>query len=275
MGFLVSYYSNYQQQRQSALYMLIHGKNPDELTPVHCPSVSVLNWGTTKVTFQWKYERNSPFWYAYYNPTPGASIVFNGKEIALTPDIILLLPPHTPFSSKKTDDFEQVWFHFTTGVSMEIQSAPITISAMHYLPFLERICTVADPNPFLLSGFISLVLSEIPKEQWSGAGTSYEDKRMQQALVLLSKYKSIAEVSRHLGMSTGNFQRAFKRAMRLTPKKFSLQMRLENARCSLELTQQTIDDIARHNGFVDRYAFSKAFRNYFGCPPAAYRNQQK
>lgn len=251
--------------------MLIHNKKPEEISPAHCPAVSVLNWGTTKVNFNWRYERNSPFWYAYYNLTPGALIEVGGREIELTPDIILLLPPHTPFVSRKVEDFEQLWFHFTIGGSMDIKSEPVCIPSASYLTLLERICQETEANTFLLCGFLTLLMSEIPLDQWIDVKVSYWDKRMQQALSLLSKNKSVAVAARNLGMSVGNFQRVFKRSMHMSPKQFSLQLRLDNARNSLEMTQLPIDEIASRNGFADRYAFSKAFTKYFGCPPAAYR----
>ncbi len=254
--------------------MLIYDKSPDVPSPVRLPSLSLLSWGLGMVRFTWAFRRESPFWYAYYNYTPGAVIEFQGRELALGPETIVLVPPHTPFATRNTGPFEHLWFHFVVaGRQPSIRPAPLEIPAAPFLPFLRRLRDEGtdDGDPCLLGGLLLLVLASLPED--SQAGRPEWDERLPKAIALLSRGVSVAETARRLGMSAGNFQRLFRRFMESGPKAFAMQLRLENARRALELGRQSIAEIAADNGFADRYAFSKAFRDYAGCPPAAYRRQ--
>ncbi|HKK63914.1 MAG TPA: hypothetical protein VJ951_15215, partial [Bacteroidales bacterium] len=55
---------------------------------------------------KWKHKRLSyPFWRLYYNFNKGAR-VFYKKQVALSPERLLLIPPFTPFSTDLESDSE-------------------------------------------------------------------------------------------------------------------------------------------------------------------------
>lgn len=77
-------------------------------------------------------------------------------------------------------------------------------------------------------------------------------------------------------MSTRQFLRKFKEETSFTPQHYSLLRRIERAKTYLSvLTNVSINEIAMHTGFSDRYSFSKAFKKITGMSPAAYRKITK
>ena len=70
--------------------------------------LQIVHYNMHMTVTQWKLEtRIAPFWYFYWNPTPGAFLVFGERRVALTPDIVVLIPPFTPYST----DHEQPFKH--------------------------------------------------------------------------------------------------------------------------------------------------------------------
>ena len=253
--------------------MLIYDKNPEAPSPVRLPALSLLSWGVGVVRFAWTFRRESPFWYAYYNYTPGAVIEFQGRELPLGPETVMLVPPHTPFATRNTAPFEHLWFHFVVAGGQPVLPEPLELPSGPFLPFLRRLHGGHDANDdFLVCGLLLLLLASVPASSADSLPADW-DGRVSTAIGLLSNGCAVTETARRLGMSVGNFQRVFRRLMGISPKAFAMQMRLENARRALEIGRRSIAEIAADSGFADRYAFSKAFRDYAGCPPAAYRER--
>ncbi len=77
-------------------------------------------------------------------------------------------------------------------------------------------------------------------------------------------------------MSTRQFLRKFKEETGFTPQHYSLRQRIERAKTYLSVVSNfSINEIAMHTGFSDRYSFSKAFKKMTGISPAAYRKSIK
>lgn len=77
-------------------------------------------------------------------------------------------------------------------------------------------------------------------------------------------------------MSTRHFLRKFKEETGFTPQHYSLRQRIERAKTYLSVVSNlSINEIAMHTGFSDRYSFSKAFKKMTGISPAAYRKSIK
>ncbi|MBO7147467.1 MAG: AraC family transcriptional regulator [Lentisphaeria bacterium] len=55
-----------------------------------------------------------------------------------------------------------------------------------------------------------------------------------------------------------------------------MRQRIERAKTYLSVVSNfSINEIAMHTGFSDRYSFSKAFKKMTGISPAAYRKSIK
>lgn len=73
------------------------------------------------------------------------------------------------------------------------------------------------------------------------------------------------------GMSPYYFCRAFKQQTGITPHRYVLQRRMEQARRLLEEKAGSLLEIARRVGFADQSQFTRVFRKLVGVTPSIYR----
>lgn len=82
---------------------------------------------------------------------------------------------------------------------------------------------------------------------------------------------SIADIASRAALSEYHLHRTFRQCFGITPHKYIVHKRLENAMHQLENGNQPVGEIAVLNGFSDIHAFSKAFKKSFGYPPTHVR----
>ncbi|MBO9542230.1 helix-turn-helix transcriptional regulator [bacterium] len=84
---------------------------------------------------------------------------------------------------------------------------------------------------------------------------------------------TIEELAQQAGMTPRHFDRRFKAATGVTPKRFLIDVRLRAARELLETTSLPVTRIALDVGFRQPSHFIRTFHQAIGQPPAAYRRQ--
>ena len=84
---------------------------------------------------------------------------------------------------------------------------------------------------------------------------------------------SILQMAALGGMEARTFLRRFLRATGLKPTDYSQRLRVGKAREMLELTSQTIDQIARTIGYEDPTSFRRVFQRVMGMSPSDYRRR--
>ena len=75
------------------------------------------------------------------------------------------------------------------------------------------------------------------------------------------------------GLSVRQFQRAFKQAFGTTPHRWRAQHRVTLAKRRLELTTDSLSDIAEACGFADQSHFTHVFSQIAGVSPGVYRRR--
>ena len=63
-----------------------------------------------------------------------------------------------------------------------------------------------------------------------------------------------------------------KKEMGYSPKHYQILKRIEKAEVLLNITNNSISEIASETGFYDQFYFSKVFNEYKGVSPIKYRN---
>lgn len=86
---------------------------------------------------------------------------------------------------------------------------------------------------------------------------------------------SNAELARGYGSSTGHFHRLCRTAFGLSPQRLLNRLRMEKAEELLMASERPIRSIAYALGFADPFAFSTAFKRFYGMSPRAYRARSK
>jgi AraC family transcriptional regulator len=91
----------------------------------------------------------------------------------------------------------------------------------------------------------------------------------------LARELTLEEIAKSAAFSMFHFHRIFKTVVGETVAEFTRRLRLESAANKLQLDRHTvITDIALHCGFSSSQNFAKAFRQYFGLTPSAYRKSK-
>ncbi len=73
------------------------------------------------------------------------------------------------------------------------------------------------------------------------------------------------------GLSRRQLYRRFHRVTGISPKQYFLALKIQAASRRLHATPDTVAMIAERYAFADAYHFSRAFSQYMGCAPRAYR----
>lgn len=219
--------------------------------------------------------RNAPFWYLYWNGTPGASLEVSGRTIELGPDYIVLIPPFTTFTTHSNSSFQHFFLHFTADSPFnQVKRNEIILSPPPGIK--QRQVWPANPvmRALRLYALLYEVLLKLPESCFSPNENAVIDWRITKALGIIARnnyHCTNSIIARSLGMSSSNFLRLFKQELGLSPQRYQLNQRLEKSREMLLHQNIPITQIAQAAGFADRYHFSKAFKAIFKISPAAFR----
>jgi len=88
------------------------------------------------------------------------------------------------------------------------------------------------------------------------------------------KHFHIAVLADKAGINEFKLKIGFRELFQTSPYQYRLALCLEKAKQLLEVTDDTIDQIAGQVGFDTYSGFSSAFKKHFGIAPTEYRNRQ-
>jgi AraC-like DNA-binding protein len=86
---------------------------------------------------------------------------------------------------------------------------------------------------------------------------------------------SVDELAAMAGVSPSYFSAQFRRIVGVSPLLFHNNVRMARARELLDLTDDSIGSISESLGYVDRFYFSRQFKNAHGMTPMQYRQLRK
>lgn len=236
----------------------------------------LLNAGFIRDLDNWKVpESIQNFWVLWYNFTSGAVCFSGGKSYELTPEKIILIPPHTPYSGKLNHPVPHffIWFQAYSPFDAP-ENRIVEISAEPYLKQLEAATRFDERTSMRLKSLIGCLLLDIP-EKFFQTPQSRNSKIVEQALsfIITNNGKvSNEEISGHLHLSSSRFSHLFKEELGVSPQRYCLQVRMSHAD-KLLLQNFPIEQTAEICGFADRFHFSKEFKKYHGISPAKWLKQ--
>lgn len=218
-------------------------------------------------------------WVFYWNADPGAFIEYDEQTVELKPGQVVLIPPHTRYSTWNSQEFRHFYIHFEAPPPFNrICRGILTFPATGIRQFFRKFRTaVPGVRPLLLREMLYHYLGEIPAGQFLEPGRSILEPRIELAMDLMNEQlkqpRSNRELCRRSGLNLNDFYRKFREELGITPKQYQLSLRMDYAREQLLHSDAALEEIAEQTGFADRFQFSKAFRRFYSIPPAAYRKK--
>jgi AraC family transcriptional regulator len=85
---------------------------------------------------------------------------------------------------------------------------------------------------------------------------------------------NLERLAAQAGLSRFHFQRLFKAATGVTPSRYHIDLRLNEARRLLRETKMSVIDVALEVGYTDPSHFARLFRRETGLSPSEYRRQR-
>lgn len=259
----------------------IFGERSDDL-PVG--SIEVLMHRRVRLS-QWALRQASDsYWRLYWPQSRGASIDYQGQCTALMPGRLYLIPPLTPFDSDTAAPFTKWYFHFTLRGSEMAPAAGVfeLIPTPRMKTLLATICprTFAGNapsdgiHPWRVIELLALVIMHAPESLWCAAHT---DARLAKAITLInhnfSKKLTLEQLGKEAGLSPRTLGKLFVERTGFTPIRYLTELRLNHGCRLLRHSQLTIEEIAEHCGFANRFYLTRMLRKYRHTTPAVFRRQ--
>ena len=222
-------------------------------------------------------------WFLFWNPVPGARLVYQDKVIEAVPETAFLLPPCTVISAFSDRPFAHLYAHFTVGAPFDrVLCRPYCLPAGAAKAFFAARKHEAPEWRRQLHWRILIAeyLLELPAEAFALPEKQAMDPRIMQALKFCQKHAmqatDNAALAKRAGMSLTNFYRLFQQELGMSPWRYRNNLRLNYARdLLLRSNAPRIEEIARQCGYADRYQFSKAFKLCFGLTPVEFLQASK
>jgi AraC family transcriptional regulator len=90
----------------------------------------------------------------------------------------------------------------------------------------------------------------------------------------LAEEFSLERLAAQAGLSKFHFQRLFKSATGISPSRYHINLRMEDARRLLRESRMSVVDVALEVGYTDPSHFARLFRRETGLSPSEYRRQR-
>lgn len=244
--------------------------------------LQIHQWDYT-LAVDWNYRRHVlPYWRCYLTCESGPVIRTGNHEYRLCPETILLISPRTEINTFSNHDFHQFYIHFSMSWDWQRRRERVfEISTDNFVPAqLKHLTTERDEwsrNDFLnVYSFLARAASLLPENELNPPLAI--DPRISMLLETLEYDNRMAisnpEMAHMLNLSENGFIKIFRGSIGCSPQEYLRRMRIERACQMLHFSEESIETIAAETGFVDRYHFSRVFKQIVGTSPAAFRREQ-
>jgi AraC-like DNA-binding protein len=266
-------------------------------------SIGLLSGGYFNCTPEWNADPNGrDTCYKIYFPTEGeASVNLDGKWYELKAGNAYFINGFMLKSNQCENNMKVYWLHFIPEshlVSMYLNRLePIhcwhkenqILSAIKFDEITKLFQKSDDFDGKLLTStslslacyinsIILSLLADMTKNNIANIDGVSEDQfmKLEPALQYInlnycSKIK-LSDMAKRSFLSSEHFLRLFKKCMNMTPNRYLIMKRLNEACILLTKTDMSIQDISEAVGFCNQFYFSNVFKLHFRKTPFEYRN---
>lgn len=215
-------------------------------------------------------------------------ITTQGTTLQASADQIVFLDCYAPHTYGTDSGFKALWLHFDGSMARAFYETTISGKNIVLYPSDPELIrknlytiyeifrsrqTIAEEQ---LSGAITEILTALLSADTTPQVTKKSQNGIADAITHINKYfyKSISlqELADIAALSPYYFSRVFSKETGMTPHKYLIMTRINNAKFLLKTSQMSIKEIAFRSGFTDESAFCTAFKKEEGVTPNTYRS---
>ena len=219
------------------------------------------------------------YWRLYRNFSGGAGVFVDRRKVTIAPDNFYLLPPNCNLKTFCCDTgLQQLYLHF----ELPWCNCSRPICAVPAAPYLENLqqslLNALEKNPSRIPIFafalIGGALAGVPPGLLTERRYDYPIARVCEYLRSnLQDPLGVSDIIRVSQLPAGEFLRRFRDATGTTPYHYLTDLRYRRAEQLLAASELSIDEICEAVGVIDRFHFSRNFKQRYGQSPAAYRRR--
>jgi len=261
---------------------------PDELQ--RSGGVYVLRTGFNRAKMSYDVGPKSIECYSFHFVLEGAlqlSDKDRGREYAINAGDLFCLFPGVTYRYRRADrtPLALAWIAFSGNQAPHIvdalgiaPDAPVVRGrgAGALLPLLRDIHDGGSGHPFgqqqRLYRLFELLSPERPADAANSPRAWLEQSEAYMRLHYAEDIR-VDALAEQAGVHRSRFSLAFARSYGLSPKRYLTKLRMEKAAALLRDTPAAVQDVALTVGYPDLFAFTRAFTNYYGASPTAYRKR--
>lgn len=219
----------------------------------------------------------SPFWRLFYGFSAGVWITCGPERRTLDPGRIVILPAGLPFDCGSAPGVEHLWLHFSLqsgrpGTSVGVLEAVMETAGQAVAKALRQ---AIEQRRSEAARHLAAALLHVTFAQFPPGTLGLSEPRLQKVLAWLERHRHEPISNTHLagqaGLGVESFIRWFRQNTGRTPAAYVAETRVREACRRLAYEDETIEQIAEIVGFKNRHHFSRVFKQYAGCGPAAFR----
>ena len=199
----------------------------------------------------------------------------NGKEIISDPEHAVILPQGGSYTitGDRTGEFPVI--NFTCADFLCDTVTPIKIKnyelLVHLYEQIKKLLVSNRNRPKIMSLFYNMI------DILAGEGYSY--RLMPAIRYIENNYHrenlTNEEMARECRVSTVYFRKLFTEELKISPKQYVINLRLEHAKQLLTEGEMKMTAVSEACGFSNPYHFCRVFKNNVGVPPSVYRAQNR
>jgi AraC family transcriptional regulator, arabinose operon regulatory protein len=227
----------------------------------------------------------SPFWRLYYNEQRGHCVYFGDWIVELTPEHIVLIPPHVLFHCVGTNPVSTLWlaFSFTRKLHSEVEVPALLkprdtelclIRDLRQLIDEDKTWEPADAIHRHSLALLQIVLAR-PELRWQPPLPENLERVRRHIEANFDKPLPNPRLAKLAGLSEAGFNRAFKRHFGTTSARYVTETRVREAARLLLQSSESIDGVAEETGFPNRAYLSRIFKQITGESPAGFRRKHR
>lgn len=209
-----------------------------------------------------------------------------GFHQALVPGCMVQRLPNRVHSTRVDGDGKWLEFYISFGkcafdsllaLGQLTEKVPVlhtTEPSVYLQPFLKLFLQMSSaPDASLLSCLLEAQHLACTLSQDSTLSTQGASSVVKQACLLLEKDRkkelSLQQIAKQLCIGYETLRKQFYKEIKKSPEQYRQQKRMITAQMML-MEGESVQSVAKELGYSDAYAFSKQFKNFFGCAPAFY-----